>query len=57
MVLLGAKPNVLVFKKLLGSYEVSSLVNPVAKEEPTLSGFGINSSSGLTNEGDTVSSV
>ena len=48
MVLLGAKPNVCVFKKLLGSKESSNLDTPKPNAEPTLSGFGIISSSALS---------
>ena len=45
MVLLGDKPNVRVFKKLLGSNDASNLFTPSDRDEPTLSGLGINSSS------------
>ena len=41
MVLLGANPNVCVFKKLLGSNDSSNLDTPWPNDEPTLSGLGI----------------
>ena len=41
----GANPNVCVFKKFVGSNDSSNLEMPVPNDEPTLSGFGINSSS------------
>ena len=43
----GANPYVLVFKKLVGSNDSSSFEIPVPKDEPTLSGFGVISSSGF----------
>ena len=48
VVLFGANPNVCVFKKLLGSNDSSNLDIPLPNDEPTLSGFGIISSSGLS---------
>ena len=45
--LAGASPYAFVFKKLLGSNSLSILATPCGKFEPTLSGLGIISSSGL----------
>ena len=47
--LAGAKPNVLVFKKLLGSKVDVSFDGLPGKFEPTISGLGIISSSGLSD--------
>ena len=48
VVLDGAKPNALVFKKLLGSKAWPNLEGLPGRLEPTESGLGIISSSGLS---------
>ena len=55
VVLLGANPKVCVFKKLLGSKESSNLDTPKPNDEPTLSGFGIISSSAVRTNTTTKS--
>jgi len=48
VVFAGAKPKVFVFKKLLGSNACVKKLGLPGKLEPTLSGLGIISSSGLS---------
>ena len=45
----GACPNAFVFRKLLGSKATPNLLGLPARLEPTESGFGIISSSGLSD--------
>ena len=45
----GASPKVFVFKKLLGSNAWPNLLGLPGRLEPTLSGFGIISSSALSD--------